>query len=75
MKAPAYIAIALVAAAAGYAFFQFGVRQQVMDTQLSPVTEATESEAAIPEVLPDFTLADIDGQQHRQGPSSSTSPA
>ena len=67
MKTPAYIAIALVAAAAGFGLYHFSAAPRVKAPEPEAATEAAapaaEPTAAIPEVLPDFTLADIDGQQ------------
>jgi len=65
MKTSAYIAIALVAAAAGFGIYHFGVapraeREQSVNAAAQAQVEDTT--AAIPDVLPDFTLADIEGQ-------------
>ena len=63
MKTPVYIVIALVAAASGFAIYHFGIAPR-MDAQ--PPQAAAETDASpaptIPDVLPDFTLADMDGQ-------------
>lgn len=66
MKNIVYVGVALVAAAAGFAIYQFGIAPR-MNAQPDAVLEATpapaaEPAAAIPDTLPDFTLADIDGQ-------------
>jgi thiol-disulfide isomerase/thioredoxin len=64
MKTPAYIVIALVAAAAGFGIYRFGIAPKIQEQQLN-AAEAAQVEGpapAMPEVLPDFTLADIDGQ-------------
>lgn len=69
MKTPAFIAIALVAVAAGFGLYHFGVgpRGQAPEPmpQATPdaAAPAQETVAAVPDVLPDFTLTDIDGQQ------------
>jgi thiol-disulfide isomerase/thioredoxin len=66
MKTPAYIAIALVAAAAGFGIYHFGVgapraeREQRVNAAEQAQVEGPA--AGIPDVLPDFTLADIEGQ-------------
>jgi hypothetical protein len=66
MKTPAYIAIALVAAGAGFGIYHFGVgapraeREQRVNAAEQAQVEGPA--AGIPDVLPDFTLADIEGQ-------------
>lgn len=62
MKTPAYIAIALLAAAAGFSIYHFGVAPRVSEQPPEAAAEAAEPAAAIPDVLPDFTLGDIEGQ-------------
>jgi thiol-disulfide isomerase/thioredoxin len=65
MKTPAYIAIALVAAAAGFGIYHFGVAPRAEREQRVNAAEQAQVEglaAGIPDVLPDFTLAGIDGQ-------------
>lgn len=65
MKTPAYIAIALVAAAAGFGIYHFAVAPRMQTAAVPAATEeaaAPEPAAAIPDVLPDFTLGDIEGQ-------------
>jgi thiol-disulfide isomerase/thioredoxin len=62
MKTPAFIAVALVAAAAGFAIYQFGIAPRVNPQPEVAAEAAPESASSVPEVLPDFTLADIDGQ-------------
>jgi thiol-disulfide isomerase/thioredoxin len=64
MKTPAYIVIALVAAAAGFGIYRFGIAPKIQEQRLNAAeTAQVEGPAsAMPEVLPDFTLADIDGQ-------------
>lgn len=61
MKTPVYIVIALVAAAAGFGIYQFGIAPRLDTQQPEPAAE-TETAPAIPDVLPEFTLADMDGQ-------------
>jgi thiol-disulfide isomerase/thioredoxin len=70
MKTPAYIAIALVAAAAGFGIYHFGIAPRAEREQRVNAAEAAQvagqepaPAAAVPDVLPDFTLGDIDGQQ------------
>jgi thiol-disulfide isomerase/thioredoxin len=72
MKSIGYIAVAVIAAAAGFGIYQFGIAPRLntepASSAQSVVTPSeAESEAdttadALPETLPDFTLADIDGQ-------------
>ncbi len=66
MKAVVYVAVAVVAAATGFAIYRYGIAPQSA-TQTAPVT-ATTSEPAAPETviptdLPDFTLEDREGNQ------------
>jgi len=62
MKTPVYVAIALVAAAAGFGIYHFGIAPRTT-AQPDVVTEpASPPAAAMPDVLPDFTLADMEGQ-------------
>jgi thiol-disulfide isomerase/thioredoxin len=67
MKTTVYIAVALAAAAAGFAIYQFGIAPRLAPSLEAPaeaITEATpaaEPPAAVPDDLPDFTLADLDG--------------
>lgn len=75
MKPIGYVAVALVAAAAGFSIYHFGVRSS-METTVSPGGDsaassethepapgtAAASTAPLPETLPDFTLGDLDGQ-------------
>lgn len=68
MKNIAYVGVALVAAAAGFAIYQFGIAPKMNAQPDAAVVEATpeqpaaEPAATIPDTLPDFTLADIEGQ-------------
>lgn len=66
MKTPAYIAIAVVAAAAGFGIYHFGVAPRAQAPEQLAATEApaaaAEPTASIPDVLPDFTLGDLEGQ-------------
>lgn len=68
MKPIGYVAVAIVAAAAGFGIYQFGIAPRVNIEQALPANEtpAAEAEAAtdtdaLPETLPDFTLGDLDG--------------
>jgi thiol-disulfide isomerase/thioredoxin len=65
MKTSVYIGIALVAAAAGFGIYHFGVASRDREERVN-AAEAAQVQApaapAMPEVLPDFTLGDIDGQ-------------
>jgi len=63
MKTPVYIAVALVAAAAGFGIYHFAVAPKAQQEPPAVAAEAApETTAAIPDVLPDFTLNDIDNQ-------------
>lgn len=62
MKTPVLIAVALLAAATGFAIYHFGIAPRV-NPQPEVAAEAAQTEAvSMPAVLPEFTLADIDGQ-------------
>lgn len=72
MKTPAYIVIALVAAAAGFGIYHFGVAPRAEREQRINAAEAAQvagqrqepaPAAGVPDVLPDFTLVDMQGQQ------------
>jgi thiol-disulfide isomerase/thioredoxin len=63
MKTPAYIAVALIAAAAGFGIYHFAVAPKTQQEPPAVAAEAApETAATIPDVLPDFTLGDLDGQ-------------
>jgi thiol-disulfide isomerase/thioredoxin len=72
MKSIGYVVVAVVAAAAGFGIYQFAIapRETVQLPQAVNETAPAESEAvtetegadALPETLPDFTLANLDGQ-------------
>lgn len=72
MKPIGYVVVAVVAAAAGFGIYQFGIAPRMsvdvpqVANEAAPASEsATESEGAddaLPEVLPDFTLANLEGQ-------------
>lgn len=66
MKTSVYVGVALAAAAAGFAIYQFGIAPRTNPQPAAVVeapTPAAESpSSAVPDTLPDFTLADIDGQ-------------
>lgn len=65
MKTSGYIAIALVAAAAGFGIYHFGIAPREREARINAAEAAQvagPAAAAVPDVLPDFTLADIDGQ-------------
>lgn len=68
MKPIGYVVVALVAAAAGFGIYQFAlapkVQTQLTESAPAPADEP-ESEAgddALPETLPDFSLANLEGQ-------------
>nr|WP_298724621.1 TlpA disulfide reductase family protein [uncultured Steroidobacter sp.] len=69
MKPIGYVVVALVAAAAGFGIYQFALapranlEQPVSANQAAPAEAADETEGtALPEILPDFTLANLEGQ-------------
>lgn len=66
MKTPAYIAIALTAAVAGFGIYHFGIAPRVAEREdrinAAEAAQVQGTAAGVPEVLPDFTLADIDDQ-------------
>lgn len=64
MKPIVYAAVALIAAAAGFGIYRYGIdpnRATVSETPPAPASAAAESAAEMPAVLPDFTLAGLDG--------------
>jgi thiol-disulfide isomerase/thioredoxin len=71
MKPIAFAAIAAVAALAGFGIYRYGIEPRLAPSVASyagqsaatapPASEAAETSTAVPEVLPDFTLADMDG--------------
>jgi thiol-disulfide isomerase/thioredoxin len=77
MKTIGYIAVAVVAAAAGFGIYRYTVAPQaamehesgpveerlVIEDGPPPASEDTDQAAKVPDVLPDFTLADLDGTQ------------
>lgn len=69
MKPIGYVVVAVIAAAAGFGIYQFalapkaGVEPTVDVTLPSDAPAAEESDAdGLPEILPDFTLANLEGQ-------------
>jgi thiol-disulfide isomerase/thioredoxin len=69
MKTSVYVVIALVAAAAGFGIYHFGVAPKAREERINAAEAAqvqgepaAESTPAVPDVLPDFTLSGIDGQ-------------
>lgn len=71
MKPIGYVVVALVAAAAGFGIYQFALAPKIggepmhETAQASPDPAAAEEAAgddALPETLPDFTLANLEGQ-------------
>ena len=68
MKLIGYVAVALVAAAAGFGIYRYGIAPQVAPVAQTPVAPAgpaaavAESDPAIPTALPEFSLQDLDGQ-------------
>jgi thiol-disulfide isomerase/thioredoxin len=63
MKTTVYLVIALAAAAAGFGIYQFGIAPRLGMQPEAPAEAppAAESSSTVPEELPDFTLADLDG--------------
>jgi thiol-disulfide isomerase/thioredoxin len=72
MKAIIYAAVAVVAAAAGFAIYRFALQPNVVQpgvgapvqasTPTVAATEPTPEISGTPDILPDFTLTDVDGQ-------------
>lgn len=72
MKPIGYIAIAVVAAAVGFGIYQFGIAPHANPEQVSAETaapapspaepQAETSADGLPQTLPDFTLANLEGQ-------------
>lgn len=71
MKPIGYIAVAVIAAAAGFGIYQFGIAPRATTEQASTSTDSapppSEAEAdasadGLPQTLPDFTLANLEGQ-------------
>jgi len=69
MKASAYVAVAAIAAAAGFLVYHYAIapREQMAavatpDTEEPQAAAATEESSALPAQLPDFTLGDLEGK-------------
>jgi thiol-disulfide isomerase/thioredoxin len=68
MKTSVYIAVAAIAAAAGFLIYRHAFQPPLVDGQVAgPVAQvatqpAPEESGAIPATLPDFTLGDLDGK-------------
>jgi len=67
MKPIAYVVIALLAGAAGFGIYRFALEPRLVTTEPASVAEPFPQASPGPtsastEVLPDFTLTDIDGQ-------------
>ena len=74
MKPIGYIAVAVVAAAAGFGIYQFGIAprlgveppaatsETLPAEPASATAEESGGDSALPETLPDFTLANLEGQ-------------
>ena len=69
MKTSAYVAVAAIAAAAGFLVYHYAIapREQMAavatpDTEEPQATAATEESSALPAQLPDFTLGDLEGK-------------
>lgn len=65
MKALSYVAVAVVAAAAGFAIYRYAIEPRVAPAPLKSVAAevpaATEPTPQVPTVLPDFSLLDREG--------------
>lgn len=63
MKAITYVAVAAVAAAAGFAIFRYGVEPRVASAVVAPAAPETPADTTrdVPTVLPDFALLDREG--------------
>lgn len=69
MKTFHYVTVAVLAAAAGFAIYRFGIEPNLLGESAprevpaqTPSTSEPAAEPAMPSVLPDFTLADLSGQ-------------
>ena len=68
MKTSVYVAVAAIAAAAGFLTYRFAVQPQAALVAEAPVTTqpaagpAPEEDGQIPAQLPDFTLGDLEGK-------------
>lgn len=73
MKPIGYVVVALIAAAAGFGIYQFALAPRVAvevpqaaneaaPTESAPATETEAGDNALPEVLPDFSLANLEGK-------------
>ena len=69
MKTSAYVAVAAIAAAAGFLVYHYAIapREQMAavatpDAEEPQAAAATEESSALPAQLPDFTLGDLDGK-------------
>ena len=69
MKTSAYVAVAAIAAAAGFLVYHYAIapREQMaavatLDTEEAQAPAATEESSALPAQLPDFTLGDLEGK-------------
>ncbi|GFE79054.1 hypothetical protein GCM10011487_10540 [Steroidobacter agaridevorans] len=72
MKPIGYVVVALVAAAAGFGIYQFALAPRAVELPQvanetngsAPAQDAAEgdSDDGLPEILPDFTLANLEGQ-------------
>jgi thiol-disulfide isomerase/thioredoxin len=62
MKPLTYIAIAAIAAAAGFAIFRYGIEPRLAGTPIAAQADEPQgAQPGIPAVLPDFSLQDRDG--------------
>jgi thiol-disulfide isomerase/thioredoxin len=68
MKSFVYVGVAVLAAAAGFGIYHFAVAPKMNAAPAAAAVEsaaeapAGEESSAVPDVLPDFTLGDLDGQ-------------
>ena len=68
MKALTYVVVALAAGVAGFAIYRFTVEPQAapetaVTTTTEPAAAPPEESSGVPEVLPEFSLADVEGNQ------------
>jgi thiol-disulfide isomerase/thioredoxin len=70
MKAIIYAAVALVAGAAGFAIYRFTIEPKIVEptqttagiTVSEPAAAPQAAQSGTPDVLPDFTLTDVEGK-------------
>jgi thiol-disulfide isomerase/thioredoxin len=65
VKSVVYVAVAIVAAATGFAIYRYGIAPQTasVPAPVATIAEAPASESKVPTELPDFTLEDREGNK------------